>query len=153
MLFQPRRRGSLARAAWGLPVETKPGAQAYFTVSLAQPRTHTALASIMTFPAAMARPTPGLLASLLICATAGFDELHVTEASCCVVPSLNLPMAINRCVAPGDKMDVAGVMAIDSRPGGRHKAGSYSSALAVIEEYPVQPPAISTMSLSSSVAV
>ncbi len=71
-----------------------------------------------------------MLASLLISATAEFDELQVTEASCSVLLSLKVPVAMNCCVVPGDKVDVAGVTSIDMRFGGVSVLGSYSSALA-----------------------
>jgi hypothetical protein len=67
---------------------------------------------------------------LLICATVVSVELQVTEASCSVLLSLKVPVAINRWVAPGDSVEVAGVIAIDSRFGGVRVPDSYSSALA-----------------------
>ena len=56
-------------------------------------------AVIVVVPADKPKSSPGLVTSLLICATFVFDEFHVTEESCCAGPLLKLPMAMNRCVA------------------------------------------------------
>ena len=63
------------------------------TVSVAVPETVPALAVIVVVPAAMAKAVPRLVASLLIWATVVFEELQITEASCCVPPPLKVPMA------------------------------------------------------------
>jgi len=55
-----------------------------------------------------------------------------------VLPSLNVPVAMNCCVAPGDSVDVAGVTAIDNRFGGVRVSCSYSSAPA--KTLPLEPP-------------
>lgn len=73
---------------------------------------------------------PRLVASLLMVVVVVSDELHVTEASCCMLPSLNVPVAMNCCVVRGDSMTVAGVTAIESRFAGVSVVGRYSSALA-----------------------
>src|SRR5664279_860687 len=83
-----------------------------------------------------------------------FDELQDTEARRSVLPSLNLPMAANCCVAPGDIMNVAGVIDIEMRFGGVRVEGSYNSAVdRTFRLKPTSPPAISTDPLFSRVAV
>ena len=60
------------------------------TVNVALPLTVPAVAVIVTDPKDLARAVPELVESLLISTIAAFDELHVTDASCCVkvlVPS------------------------------------------------------------------
>src|SRR5208282_3919289 len=79
------------------------------------------------------------------------DELQVTEASCCVLLSLNVPVAVKRCAPSRGTVGLLGLNEMERRFGGVSVAGSYSSALA--EALDPRPPAISTRPLSSSVAV
>lgn len=46
------------------------------------------------------RAVPALLRSLLVVTVAASEELYVTEASCCWLLLLNVPVAMNCCVAP-----------------------------------------------------
>jgi hypothetical protein len=58
------------------------------TVKVVEPQIDPAHALIVAEPGAMAKAAPGLVASLVIDATAVFEELQMTEASVCVVLSL-----------------------------------------------------------------
>jgi len=97
------------------------------TVSVTEPLTPPAVAVIVTVPGAIAMAVPRLLASFEICVMVVSEELHVTEASCSVLLSLNVPVAMNRWVAPSESEGVAGVTAMETRLGGVRVAGTYSS--------------------------
>ena len=65
----------------------------------------------------VAVPAPTLLASpaLLIVAAAGVSDDHVAVlVRFCVLPSLNVPVAVNCCVVPSASEGVAGVTASDT---------------------------------------
>jgi hypothetical protein len=86
---------------------------------------------MVVVPVAMPKATPELLASFAIEAMAAFDELQVTEASCCMLPSLKVPLAIMLCEVPTTMLGFAGVTAMDTNPAGVNELGGYSSADAV----------------------
>src|SRR3984957_8502959 len=87
---------------------------------------------------------------------AAFEELQVTEASCCTLPSLKVPLAIILCEVPAAMLGFAGVTAMDTSPGGVSELGRYSSADAVIpfwDERKTDPPARRMVPSVSRVAV
>jgi len=96
------------------------------------PLTVPAVAVMTTVPEAMPTAAPLFVLSLLIVATAAFDVLQVTEDRVCVVPPVNVPVAMKDCVAPTEIEGLAGVTVIDSSPGGVSEEGSYSSAVASV---------------------
>ena len=64
---------------------------------------------VVPAPTAVAKP------AALIVATVTTEELHVAVLlRFCVVPSLNVPVAVNCCVPPFATDGFAGVMAIDT---------------------------------------
>ena len=70
----------------------------------------------MIVPAVIPKATPELLASFEIEAMAAFDELQVTEASRCTLPSLKVPLAIMLCEVLTAMLGFAGVTAMDTKP-------------------------------------
>ena len=122
------------------------GTTGHLTVRVAEPLTLPAVAVMVTAPAPTAKADPWLLASLLICAMVVFDEVHVTAASCSVLPPMNVPVAKNRCVAPAVSVYVPGVTTMDTRLAGDGVPSSYNSALAEasVAQNDPRPPAIST---------
>lgn len=68
--------------------------------------------------------------------TAGLEELQVTEASCSVLLSLKVPVAMNCCAVSRGSVGLLGLSDMETRFGGVNVAGSYSSALAKIELEP-----------------
>jgi hypothetical protein len=71
-----------------------------------------------------------LLASPVMPTAEGFEELQVTEASCSVLPSLKVPVAINCCAVSRGTVGLLGLTEMETRFGGVSVPGSYSSALA-----------------------
>jgi len=72
------------------------------------------LAVMFVLPTATPVANPCVPAVLLIVANVVFDEFHVAVAvRFCVEPSLNVPVAVNCCVAPLVIEGFAGVTAID----------------------------------------
>lgn len=65
------------------------------TVSVVDPETDPSVAVIVVLPVERVIAVPWLVASFVIVATAALDELHVTDANCCVLLSLNVPVAMN----------------------------------------------------------
>ena len=63
----------------------------YCTVTTVEPLTEPAVAVIVDVPAATARASPRLLASLLIAITAGLEELQITDCRTGVLLSLKVP--------------------------------------------------------------
>src|SRR5215469_14941400 len=74
------------------------------TVRAAEPLIEPTVAETVVAPTLAETATPRLLVSLLIEATPGFAELHVTEASVCVLLSLKVPVAVN-CWTPPSGID------------------------------------------------
>ena len=135
-------------------METRAGGP---TVAVVEPQIEPAQAVNVALPEATAYAVPKLVASSVMLTAAGFDELHVTEASCSVLLSLNVPVAIMRCAVSRGIVGVLGATEMETKFGGVSVAGSYSSALAMGGVFPeilrVEPPATSTKPLSSNVAV
>ena len=102
---------ALSRALFRLPVDTNPAV----AVKVVEPLILFKDAPIVVLPCArlVARP------AALIVATFGGDELHVSapELNGCVLPSLNVPVAVNCSVPPIAIEGFAGVTAIDTRTG------------------------------------
>lgn len=67
-----------------------------------------------------------MLTSLVTVATLLFDELHVADDSTCVLLSLNVPVAPICWLTPAVTEGLAGVSAIDTKPGGVKVAGWYT---------------------------
>jgi hypothetical protein len=65
------------------------------TNSEAEPPTAPAVAVKIAGPPACAFTTPALPGELLTCVTEGFEELQTTDCRVCVLPSLNVPVAVN----------------------------------------------------------
>jgi len=81
-------------------------------VSPVEPLTDPNVAVIVALP--FARPCK--VPVLLIVATAGFDELHTTDAeTSCVLLSLKVPVATNCLVVPTAIVELAGVTVMDCR--------------------------------------
>jgi hypothetical protein len=87
---------------------------AVVTVSEAVPLTDPEAAVMVTVPdpVLVARP------AALMDATLRFDDDHVTEGNCCVLPSLKLPVAINSWFVPRAMEGFAGVTEIETRLAG-----------------------------------
>jgi hypothetical protein len=62
------------------------------------------------------------------------DELHVTDASCWVLLSLNVPVAISFTLLPTGMTLFAGVAAMDNNAGGVRVVGPNNSAFASTPE-------------------
>ena len=72
----------------------------------------------MVVPAPVAVASPCVPAELLIVATWVFEEVHVaSEVIVCLVPSENVPIAVNCCVPPLAILTPAGDMDIEIRSG------------------------------------
>ena len=84
------------------------------TVSEAVPLTDPEDAVMVTAPEPVLVARPAALME----ATFRFDEDHVTEVSCCVLPSSKLPVAINCWSVPRAIEGVAGVTEIETRLAG-----------------------------------
>jgi hypothetical protein len=91
--------------------------------------------------------------SFEIVATALFEELHVTDATCSVLLSLKVPVATNCSEVSRGIVVLAGATAMETRFAGVNVAGSYNSALAsgtakgglpLPKFPPLRPPATST---------
>jgi hypothetical protein len=61
--------------------------------------------------------------ALVIVVTAPFDEVHTTDCSVCVEPSLKVPRAVNKCVSPTSAEGLEGKTAILTSEGGVRVAG------------------------------
>jgi hypothetical protein len=78
-----------------------------------------AVAVIFAVPVPTLLATPCVPAALLIVATVGVSELHVTVlVMFCVLPSVNIPVAVNVCVVPSGIVGIAGVTAIETSTAG-----------------------------------
>jgi hypothetical protein len=86
-----------------------------FTVSVAHPLTELALISIVVVPAASVLAKPAVLGVSLIVATLAPLELQCALwVRICVLPSENVPVAVNACVVPGAIAAVDGAIAIET---------------------------------------
>jgi hypothetical protein len=110
------------------------------TTKVPVPLTVPSLAVITAVPGATSTATPRSVASLLIVATDVFDEIQVTDWSTCVLPSVNVPVAVNCCVVHcGDCTSGEDVTAIETSSGGVNVLGWYNSALAKLLSPPDPP--------------
>jgi hypothetical protein len=76
-----------------------------------------AVTMVVPGPAPLAKPW--LPAELLMVAVAALDELHVTNVvRFCVLPSVNVPVAVNCCFVPTGTEGLAGVTVIETSAGG-----------------------------------
>lgn len=92
-------------------IDTNVGA-ALKTVMLVEPATDPEVAVIVEEPV----PAPEAKPPAVMTPTEKFDELHVAElVRSCVLPSLNVPIAVNCWVVPNATEGFAGVTAIDCR--------------------------------------
>ena len=93
-------------------------------VRLVEPLTDPAFAVIVTVPG---RPVPAaqpaLPESLAMVAVLGFETLQATDDSFCVLLSLNVPVATNCWLPQADIEGFAGLMVIETNPGGVSVAG------------------------------
>src|SRR5258708_21201844 len=96
-------------------------------VSVAAPHRLPAHAFTVAVPAANEYATPGSLASSVMLRTDVLEELQVTEASCLVLPSLNVPKATNSCAVPRPTTVLLRVNEIATRFGGARVTGSDNS--------------------------
>jgi hypothetical protein len=87
-----------------------------FTTSVADPLTDPELTLIVVVPAAKVLANPAVLGVSLMVATVGTVELQwPLWVRFCVVPSENVPVAVNACVVPGAIAAVDGAIAIETR--------------------------------------
>ena len=93
------------------------------TVTVVEPHTEPAQALTVAEPAAAASAVPRLLASSVTLTATGFDELQLTEASCSVLLSLNVPIAVKRNALPKGIVGLLGLSEIERRFGGVRKSG------------------------------
>lgn len=123
---------------------------AVVTVSEAVPLTDPEDAVIVTVPdpVLVARP------AALMEATLRFDDDHVTEGSCCVLPSLKLPVAINSWFVPSAIEGFAGVTEMETRLAGTTVSVAVSlKAPAVAVMVTVPCPAVVASPLPSMLAI
>src|ERR1039457_2164113 len=101
------------------------------TVAIVDPHTEPAHALTVAVPptAPRAYASPESVSSLVMLTAAVSEELQVTEASCCVLLSLNVPVAIICCAVSSGTVGLFGFTAMETRFGGVDVPGSYSSAL------------------------
>ena len=109
-------------------IETSTGASV--TVSVVEPVTEPALALMVVTPTAAGRAIPWLLTSLVMEAIPVEDELHTADCRLCVLPSVNVPVAVSCWLVPRGVVGSVGLTAMETSPAGVKVAGWYSSALA-----------------------
>jgi hypothetical protein len=96
-------------------IMVKPTTAARVTVRFAVPVTDPTVALMLDVPIAAPVASP----PDVIVATPGADELHVTdELRCFVLPSVYVPVALNRNESPTGTVPFAGVTAMDTSAGG-----------------------------------
>ena len=89
------------------------------TVKLVLPLIEPELAVIMAEPVPTLVASPCGFTTLLIVATVAVSELHCTVlVTSCVLPSVNVPVAVNCCVLPRGMLGIAGVTAIETNTAG-----------------------------------
>lgn len=82
-----------------------------------------AVAVIVTEPRANPKPNPAVAPALATVATAEFDELQTADCRIAVLPSLNVPVAVNCSASPTPIEPLAGATAIDTSPAGVRLVG------------------------------
>ncbi len=86
------------------------------TVNVVLPAIEPEVAVILAEPVPTALANPGDVATLLIVATVVVSELHCTVfVMFCVLPLVNVPVAVNCCVVPKGMLGIAGVTAIETK--------------------------------------
>ena len=86
------------------------------TVNVVLPAIEPEVAVILAEPVPTALANPCELAALLIVATMVVSELHCTVfVMFCMVPLVNVPVAVNCCVVPKGMLGIAGVAAIETK--------------------------------------
>jgi hypothetical protein len=91
------------------------GVTVRLAVPVIDPEVALEVALIVVVPIALARAEP----AALTVAVAGGDEIHVTDCvKFCVLPSVNVPVAVSCSVSPIGKDDGVGVTAILTSAGG-----------------------------------
>src|SRR5579864_7412146 len=133
------------------------------TVTVVEPQIAPAHALTVDVPAATPKTTPLLVESfvmplllpesLVTVATVVSEELQITDASDCVLLSLNVPVGVSAWDDPADTDGFSGLRLIDTRFGGVRVPGWYNSALVRAELLSLQPPATRTVPPERSVAV
>jgi len=112
-LIVPPAESSVAPAPW-----TKAIGALAVTLRSVEPVVEPEVAVMVVEPAAIPVASPLLPAVLLIVATPVADELQVTDVvRFCVLPSLNVPVAVNCCVPETTIVGFAGVTASDESVG------------------------------------
>jgi hypothetical protein len=97
----PSGKVPLAVSCWLNPASTVGAAgrivseTGAITFSIAEPLTSPAVAVKVAAPPVWAFTTPALPGELPTTATEGFEEPQITDCSVCVLPSLNVPVAVN----------------------------------------------------------
>ncbi len=104
--------GAIDGAAGVTAIETR---DAEVTVSLVDPLIEPEVAEMLAVPCNTVVASPMVEPALLIVATVGVSELHCTVVVMfCVLPSVNVPVAVNCCVIPKGRAGIAGVTAIET---------------------------------------
>jgi len=86
------------------------------TVNVVLPAIEPEVAMILAEPVPTALANPCELATLLTVATMVVSELHCTVfVMFCVMPLLNVPVAVNCCVVPKGMLGIPGVTAIETK--------------------------------------
>lgn len=86
------------------------------TVNVVLPAIEPEVAVILAEPVPTALANPCELAALLTVATVVVSELHCTVfVMFCMVPLVNVPVAVNCCVVPKGMLGIAGVAAIETK--------------------------------------
>jgi hypothetical protein len=86
------------------------------TVIVVEPLIPAAVAVMVAVPSVTVAANPLSLASLLMLATLVKDELHKTEERTCVLPLLNVPVAVRSCCDPNGTDVDAGEINMLVRP-------------------------------------
>ena len=90
-----------------------------FPLNVVEPQINNVHAVMVVEPVVVSTyAAPRLLESFVMPATPVLEELHLAEASCWVLLSLNVPVAVNICVAPWGTEGFTGVTAIETKFGG-----------------------------------
>ena len=80
------------------------------TVRVAEPLTLATVAVTVAVPWLALAATPEFVRSLLTVAVTVAEEIQSAELSGCVLPSLNVPVAVKRCAVPEEIEGAAGAI-------------------------------------------
>lgn len=90
-----------------------------FTVNTANPLTPPELIAMVVVPVPSVVASPAVAAELLIVATVATVELQCPDGvTSCVLPSVNVPVAVKACVMPNGITEPGGVIAIETSTAG-----------------------------------